>query len=72
MPVNVIWILPHVNRAKVNKFQLIINKILFKNFYLLLLFIDLTDYSSLYCAMDAYLCEDGYEHWTIFFGHEKD
>ncbi|TMW47534.1 hypothetical protein DOY81_007360 [Sarcophaga bullata] len=33
---------------------------------------NLTDYSPLYCAMDAYLCEEGYEHWTIFFGHEKD
>ncbi|XP_018789961.1 PREDICTED: uncharacterized protein LOC108969608 [Bactrocera latifrons] len=30
-----------------------------------------TDYSNDYCSMDTYLCEEGYERWTIFFGYEK-
>uniref|UniRef100_A0A034V0A4 Kazal-like domain-containing protein n=1 Tax=Bactrocera dorsalis TaxID=27457 RepID=A0A034V0A4_BACDO len=30
-----------------------------------------TDYSNDYCSMDTFLCEEGYERWTIFFGYEK-
>ncbi|KAM7356309.1 uncharacterized protein ACRADG_002113 [Cochliomyia hominivorax] len=32
---------------------------------------NLSDYSAIYCSMDTYLCEEGYERWTIFFGHEN-
>ncbi|XP_017157046.1 uncharacterized protein LOC108165499 [Drosophila miranda] len=33
-----------------------------------------TDYSSVYCAMESFLCEQSstYERWTVFFGYEKD
>ncbi|XP_011180788.2 uncharacterized protein LOC105211153 [Zeugodacus cucurbitae] len=29
------------------------------------------DHSNDYCSMETYLCEEGYERWTIFFGYEK-
>lgn len=35
------------------------------------LFLDFTGYSEIYCSMDSYICEEGYERWTIFFGHEN-
>uniref|UniRef100_W8C4G4 Kazal-like domain-containing protein n=1 Tax=Ceratitis capitata TaxID=7213 RepID=W8C4G4_CERCA len=31
----------------------------------------LNDYNNEYCAMDTFICEEGYERWTIFFGYEK-
>ncbi|XP_017102501.2 uncharacterized protein [Drosophila bipectinata] len=33
-----------------------------------------TDYSNVYCSMEAYACEQSptYERWTIFFGYEND
>ncbi|XP_023301359.2 uncharacterized protein LOC111683512 [Lucilia cuprina] len=30
-----------------------------------------TDFSAEYCTMDTFICEEGYERWTIFFGHEN-
>ncbi|XP_030386175.1 uncharacterized protein LOC115632995 [Scaptodrosophila lebanonensis] len=32
---------------------------------------DYSDSSDVYCEMETYLCEEGYERWTIFFGNEK-
>ncbi|KAH8297837.1 hypothetical protein KR054_011300, partial [Drosophila jambulina] len=33
---------------------------------------DFTDYSNIYCSMEAYFClkSPTYDRWTIFFGHE--
>ncbi|KAH8304056.1 hypothetical protein KR018_012489, partial [Drosophila ironensis] len=34
---------------------------------------DFTDFSEVYCSMEAYLCEKSstYERWTLFFEHEN-